>query len=114
MSGWPSTVLALLIGIAGWYYLFYSRAAHKLAGIEAQPANLRRVRLRRANGGAMVALAILLYIGTRAIDSDRHPRQFLVIWLAVFAILVVIVLLAMADVRLTLTLRASQRKDDPR
>src|SRR5438477_523722 len=45
-----STALALLIGIAGWYYLFYSRAAEKLAGVESQRLNRLRASLRRAGG----------------------------------------------------------------
>jgi hypothetical protein len=104
-------ILALLIGIAGWYYLFYSRAAERLAQIEAQRANARRVRLRRVNGAAMICLAVLLYVGARGVDPDLRPRTFLAIWLAAFAVLLVIVVLGLADVRLTFTLRKGLRKD---
>lgn len=110
MPAWPTTLLALLIGIAGWYYLFYSRAAHRLAGVEAAPANGRRVRLRRANGAAMIVLAVLLYVGTHTADPERHPRTFLGVWMGVILMLFVVVALGLADVRLTVALRAAQRK----
>lgn len=111
MTSWPSTVLALLIGIAGWYYTFYSRAAHKLAGIEADHANLRRIRLRRVNGVAMIVLAALIYVGTHGIDPDARPRQFVTLWLVIFVLLLIIVLLALLDIRLTVALRAQRRKN---
>jgi CDP-diglyceride synthetase len=104
-------ILSLLIGAAGWYYLFYSRAAQRLVVIEAQRANDRRVRLRRANGAAMIVLAVLLYLGSRAIDPQQRPRAFVVTWLAAFVSLLVIVALGLADVRLTLGLRKSARRD---
>ena len=106
-----STILSLLIGAAGWYYLFYSRAAQRLAEIEAQRANDRRVRLRRANGAAMIALAVLMYLGSRAVDSQERPRLFVSIWLAAFVSLCVIVALGLADVRLTLRLRNRAPRD---
>jgi hypothetical protein len=56
------TALCLMIAAAGWYYLFYSRAAHRLGAIEAADANRWRVLLRRCNGLLMMALAALVYI----------------------------------------------------
>ncbi|MDB5290239.1 MAG: hypothetical protein JWL69_1480 [Phycisphaerales bacterium] len=104
-------ILALLTGSAGLYYLFYSRAAERLAHIEADHANTRRVRLRRANGAAMICLAVLLYAGARVVDADLNPRTFVAVWLGAFAVLLVIVVLGLADVRLTFTLRKGLRKD---
>ena len=40
-------IFALLVAAAGWYYLFYSKAAIGLRGIEDDRQNRLRVRLRR-------------------------------------------------------------------
>src|SRR5580765_1886549 len=74
-------ILALLVGIAGWYYLFYSKAAARLGAIEDPRLNLRRQRLRRTNGVVMLILAVLLYAGT---DERNTPRSFALVWLSVF------------------------------
>src|SRR6478735_1478450 len=112
LRGWTSTALSLLIGIAGWYYLLYSRAAHRLSIVEAQPSNIRRIILRRINGGAMIVLAVLLYIATHGIEVEEHPAAFAVVVLAVLLILLTIVILAMIDVRMTLRLRSSRGDRD--
>ena len=48
-----SALFALLTGVAGWHYLFFSRAATPLAGIAEQRLNDQRLRLRRS-GGAVI------------------------------------------------------------
>lgn len=102
----PGTLLALLTGVSGWYYLFYSKAAQNLAGVEEDATNRRRVRLRRVGGGVMLALAIALYLGFAAAESDRvQPRLFLAVWSAVMILLATLVLLALIDVWLTVRLR---------
>src|SRR5690242_10906856 len=83
LRGWTSTALSLLIGIAGWYYLLYSRAAHRLSVIEAEQPNARRIILRRVNGGAMIVLAVLLYVATHGIEVDERPAAFAVVILAI-------------------------------
>jgi hypothetical protein len=95
-------IFALLIGVAGWYYLFYSHAADKLAAIEAPVANQRRRRLRRLNGAAMLLLAVLLYAG---LYTEENPRAFMLVWLGVCVLLAIIVVLGIADVWLTAKLR---------
>jgi CDP-diglyceride synthetase len=105
-----STLLALIIAAAGWYYLFYSQAAHRLGTLEATTANIKRVRLRRLNGAAMILLAVLLYVGTRAIDPQQSPRAFVYAWLGVIALLLLIVTLVLVDLRLTHDLRRRARK----
>ncbi len=52
-----TAILALLTGVAGWFYLFFSRAARRLGGVEQQRANRWRNRLRRVNGIVMIVLA---------------------------------------------------------
>jgi hypothetical protein len=96
-----STILALLIGIAGWYYLFYSRAAHKLEGVESKRLNRMRVGLRRVGGLVLLLLAPMFFAGFHTVDADVSPNAFVVIWLAVMLLLGVNVLLAMVDVVLT-------------
>ena len=99
-------IFALLTGAAGWYYLFYSRAAHRLAGIEDQRLNERRVALRRVGGVVMLLLAALFFTGVVALDQPGWSRPVLmVVWLAVFVLLMMVVVLAMIDLRLTRKLR---------
>jgi uncharacterized membrane protein len=106
--------LSLIVAVAGWYYLFYSRAAQRLAGIEDPLLNVRRVRLRRVNGIVMLTMAGLMYMGFAGLDW-AHPnatfvRYFLWVWAAVFALLVVMMVLVMLDVRLTAKLRERRRQ----
>ena len=100
-----STILALLIGIAGWYYLFYSRAAEKLAGVESHRLNRLRVWLRRAGGVVLLLLAPAFFAGFNTVDAATDPDAFVGIWVAVLVLLGVNVLLAMVDVGLTWKLR---------
>ncbi|CAA9435225.1 MAG: hypothetical protein AVDCRST_MAG64-3759 [uncultured Phycisphaerae bacterium] len=103
-------IFALLTGAAGWYYLFYSRAAHRLAGVEDDRLNGRRVRLRRVGGVAMLLLGAFFFAGSYAFDDPKQtPGAFLGVWVTVFALLLVIVVLAMVDLRLTRRLRSRQR-----
>ena len=100
-----STVLALLIGIAGWYYLFYSRAAQTLAGVETQRLNRLRVWLRRAGGLVLLLLAPTFFAGFHSVDYHDDPRAFVAIWVAVTILLGMNVVLALADITLTWKLR---------
>lgn len=88
--------------MAGWYYLFYSQAAVLLGAIEAPALNLRRRRLRRANGVVMLVLAVLLYAGT---DERNTPQSFVLVWLGVLVLFFAFVALAVMDLRLTARLR---------
>jgi drug/metabolite transporter (DMT)-like permease len=90
-------ILALLIGVAGWYYLFYSQAASRLGSIESPASNQRRRRLRRVNGAVMLVLAVLLYAGF----STEQPQAFLLVWLGVCVLLAIVMVLGIADVWLT-------------
>jgi hypothetical protein len=101
-----SALFALLTGVAGWHYLFFSKAAAHLAGIEAQRLNLRRVRLRRVGGAAMVLLAILFYAG---FNTHENPQAFVAIWTGVLFMLALIMVLALIDVRLTWRMRRGNR-----
>ena len=111
-------ILCLLVAAAGWYYMFYSRAAQKLAGIENAEANRRRVLLRRINGGTMCALAVVLYIGIAALQrtdehGTAHPdlKLFAGMMFAVLALMATLLVLGLIDLRLTQNLRRRQRQD---
>jgi hypothetical protein len=100
-----TAVFSVLAATAGWFYMFYSRAAHKLEGIEAQTINARRVRLRRIGGFAMFLLAVLTFAGVWTVDAHGAPMAFVAIWLSVIALLLFVVVLALIDLRLTSKLR---------
>lgn len=103
-------ILALLTGAAGWFYIFYSRAAHRLSAIEDQRLNDRRVALRRVGGVAMLLLGGFLFAGFYRLDQPiDSPGSFLAIWLTVFVLLIVIVILGMIDLRLTYRLRRGSK-----
>ena len=106
-------ILALLIGVAGWFYLSYSRAAANLSNIEDQRVNTLRTMLRRVGAAVMLILATLLAVGTYGFDLEHPSIQFFMIWLAVLVLLIAIVVLGLIDVRLTFKLRHTfrQRRD---
>src|SRR5688572_31967441 len=74
--GMIQTIFALTVAAAGWYYMFYSQAASRLAGVESETVNRRRVRLRRLNGLMMFLLGIFFFAGFFAVDLDRPTVAF--------------------------------------
>ena len=105
-------ILALLIAIAGWFYMFYSRAAANLGGVEDEALNVRRIRMRRVGGFVMLLLAVAFFMLFYTFDSDDQAVQFVVTLLAVLVLLCMILVLGLIDLRLTLRLRRSARKRD--
>jgi membrane protein YdbS with pleckstrin-like domain len=103
-------IFALLLGAIGWYYLFYSRAAQNLEEIEAARNNRLRGILRRINAILMLVMAVGIALGTYRFDREGTEGQFVLTWAAVMGVLVVVVILALIDVRLTWTLRRSIRE----
>ncbi len=101
-------IFALACGVAGWFYMFYSKAASRLTPIEPAPRNALRKTLRRICGGAMVLLGICCYTGFYAVDDRREPGAFVAIWLSAMLLLIVIVFLAGADIIFTARLRRRQ------
>lgn len=104
--------MALLIAVAGWYYMFHSRAAQRLDGVEMEHLNRRRIRLRRFGGGMMLLLAFCFYVAAK-IDESASPRPWMLLWFAVAALLLAIVVLALIDLRLTWRLKAGRKDVDP-
>ncbi|HEX4797067.1 MAG TPA: hypothetical protein VH370_24965 [Humisphaera sp.] len=101
----------LLIAASGWYYLFYSRAAQKLSGVEADTSNRRRVLLRRCNGVVMMFLAMLLYFANHIVELKDRPIAATAVLLGIIGMLGISVVLGWVDLRLTMDLR-SRRRDD--
>ena len=102
-------IFALLVAAVGWYYLFYSRATQRLEGIEEQRANRLRGILRRIN--AIIMLLMAVGIAFASVRMNRiTPRQFILTWAAVMMLLLVAVILALIDVRLTVKLRRALRE----
>jgi hypothetical protein len=111
---WLVGIFALLTGAAGWFYLFYSRAAHRLGVVENERLNQRRIALRRMGGIVMLLLGGFFFAGFAAFDEpEQAPRAFAAVWITVFVLLVVMILLAMMDLRLTYQLRNRQKGSPP-
>jgi Na+/H+ antiporter NhaD/arsenite permease-like protein len=104
-------IFALVVAATGWFYLFYSTAAQGLTAAEPQPANRRRVRLRRVGGVVMLLLGFSFYAGFYAVQWDPPGRDFALVWLAVTVLLMILVVLALVDLRLTMKLRRRQHRD---
>lgn len=92
-------IFALLVAAAGWFYLFYSRAAAKLTGVEEDRPNRLRIGLRRANGIVMILLAVAFYAGYYTTAPNSPWWAFC--WLSVLVLLAAILILAMIDLHLT-------------
>jgi hypothetical protein len=98
-------IFCLLTGAAGWFYLFYSRGAHRLAGIENQRINLARIRLRRFGAGVMILLAIAFAVGYYGTNVREPTARFAIAWGCVLMLLPVMLGIGLADLRLTRKLR---------
>jgi hypothetical protein len=102
-------IFALLVGAIGWYYLFYSRAASRLGGIEEQRANRLRGLLRRINAILMLLLALGIAFAVYKFDRPGFENAFVLTWFAVLLLLLAVMVLGLIDVRLTWKLRQSLR-----
>ena len=107
-------ILALMIAIAGWFYMFYSRAAANLGSIENEQLNLKRVRLRRVGGFVMLLLAVAFFMLFYTFDSNEQAQAFILTLVAVLVLLCMILALGLIDLRLTLKLRRATRNRDLR
>lgn len=105
-------IAALLIAAAGWFYMFYSQAAHRLEGIEAQDTNARRKRLRRIGGTIMFALGATVYVFfNRLQDAERSAGLLLLLLTLMLALMMSMLVLGLIDLRLTAKLRRRQKDD---
>lgn len=102
-----AAILALLTGAAGWYYLFYSTAAHRLGEVEGLKTNRQRIMLRRINAVAMLLLAVCFFMLFWTVGDD----VYLVMVLGIVLLLLVVVMgLALIDLRMTLRLRREHKR----
>ena len=102
-------IFSLLVLASGWYYLFYSRAARRLQGIEEGSLNRFRVGLRRFNGVVMMLLAVAFYAAVYTVPpGSPHLPWILMCNLLLLAAMLV---LALIDTQLTRRLRRKQKKD---
>lgn len=99
------SLFALLVGVAGWYYMFYSPAATSLAAIERPDVNRVRVLLRRLGGFMMILLAVAFYVGAMAL-IDENALVALVCLGAVTILLSIVIALGVVDLKLTRRLRS--------
>jgi hypothetical protein len=106
MHSFAPDVLALLIAASGWYYLFYSRAAHKLDGLDSKPVNVWRILLRRVNGGVIMLLGVAVFVGSQ----NLPPVAFVAAWASAIGLLLLAVILAMIDIRLTWKMTQARRR----
>jgi hypothetical protein len=106
-------IFALVIAAAGWFYLFYSKAAEGLQGFEDQSLNRKRIRLRRVGGFSMILLAMSMYVGVAALDWDDPTIWFALVWVLVMLLVFVITVLALIDLRLTKQLRERRKRGQP-
>jgi peptidoglycan/LPS O-acetylase OafA/YrhL len=104
-----ANTFAALTAATGWYYMFYSRAAGKLEGVEAAKINRRRVRLRRIGGGVMMLLGVLFFAGLQELSTV----PYLAVWTGVLVLLLMIVALALIDLRLTWRLHNDRKQRPP-
>ena len=103
-------IFAFLVGVAGWFYLFYSKAARNLQPIEDPALNRRRRRLRQANGIMMLLLAVVFSTLMYRFIPRENALGAMAALTAVILLLIAILVLALIDVRLTAKLRANLRE----
>src|SRR5215510_4788506 len=106
-------MFSLFVAACGWYYMFYSRAASRLSGIEDANVNTVRVWLRKINGLLMFLLAISFFAGFFAVDLDHPTRMTALVWLAVCVLVLALMALGLVDLRLTWRLRMAERAVRP-
>jgi len=106
-------IFSLFIAAAGWYYMFYSRAASRLSGMEDANINAMRVWLRKVNGLLMFLLAVCFFAGFFAVDLDHPTRMTAIVWLAVCGLVLALMALGLVDLRLTWRLRIADKAVRP-
>jgi drug/metabolite transporter (DMT)-like permease len=105
-----TAALALAVAAAGWYYLFFSRAAGNLQGIEDEAANRRRIRLRRINGLLMLLLGAALFAMFSLLRREDSGGGLALSFLAVTALLLAVLALALVDLRLTVKMQHKRKR----
>ncbi|HYO10485.1 MAG TPA: hypothetical protein VER17_16065 [Tepidisphaeraceae bacterium] len=107
-------IFALVVGAFGWYYLFYSRSARNLEGLESEPNNRLRGILRRVNAVVMLLIAVGIAVLFYRFQRPGAEREFVFTSLGVMMLLLVLVALGLIDVRLTWKLRRDLKERNRR
>ena len=102
-------IFSFLVLASGWYYIFYSPAAHRLSGLEEGELNRFRIRLRRLNGVVMMLLAVTFYAAVYTIAP--RTKMLAGAFVSILLLLSAMLILALIDLRLTRRLRRRQKKD---
>lgn len=102
MPAWLVLPAALLLMLAvAWHGRMLGRSDH--------PASRKRIRI--ANAAVMLVLLPLLATGLSLLSSERHPREWALVWLAVMGLVAVSVCLAITDALNTLRLLRAARRE---
>src|SRR5918993_627314 len=105
MRPYLPAMFSLVVAAAGWFYMFYSKAAHNLSGMENDARNLRRV-----GGFIMFLLAIAFFVLFQPYVWNSSVKALGMLLLVMFLLLAIVVL-GLIDLRLTWQLRKPR---DPR
>jgi steroid 5-alpha reductase family enzyme len=102
-------IFCLIVLAAGWYYIFYSPAAHRLHGIEDVRLNALRIGLRRVNGVIMMLLATALFASMHTV-GEPHAAAW--VFMGIIILMSLMVTLALVDLQLTRKLKERRKKRD--
>ena len=111
MTATFADILALACGVAGWFYLFYSRAAANLSAVESSSRNRLRKWLRKVCGASLVILGAAFFAGFNSVDEHRTPTAFLAVWCGTFLLLLLILVLVAVDILFTLKMRREKTQN---
>jgi uncharacterized membrane protein len=103
-------IFAFLVAAAGWFYMFYSRAASNLSAVESNGVNQLRVRLRRIGGFVMMLLAVAFYVGCIAVEREQAVAAGILL-LAVFLLMCTVLFLGFVDLKLTNKIRRQEHEN---
>jgi hypothetical protein len=101
-----------MVAAIGGYYLLVSPAARRLAGVEEDRINVRRVRLRRLNGLILIGLGLAMMLMFAGAER-KLPWPVAIGGLTVMLLLPIALGLALYDLRLTRRLRGPRNPDSP-
>lgn len=104
----PALLCSLPVALIGAYYLVNAGAVGWLGGLEGGSANRVRVRLRRTNGIVMLLLGVALYLGIARVFGRGSQRVGIVApvaWISILPLLLMMLILAWLDMRLTRKLK---------
>jgi hypothetical protein len=103
-------IFSLFVAASGWHYLFQARGPYATVEDPTYRYNIRRLHFRKLGGLLMLVLGSLIFAGFFAVDQSEPTSAFIAIWLSVMTLVLIVILLALVDLRLTLKMRQIQRQ----